>query len=112
MAEDGVWVLAHKPRQGCARPAASTQYQPRYHWQAAYYTDGSVCSTGTGSAVGAGVYSAEQDQCFYINTNGQGQEDTMTRAELAALHYTVTQLLAPPQTRPLVPPLQSPTLGV
>ena len=21
MAEDGVWVLAHKPRQGCARPA-------------------------------------------------------------------------------------------
>ena len=78
----------------------STQYQPRYHWQAAYYTDGSVCSTGTGSAVGAGVYSAEQDQCFYINTNGQGQEDTITRAELAALHYTVTQLLAPPADPP------------
>jgi hypothetical protein len=78
----------------------STQYQPRYHWQAAYYTDGSVCSTGTGIAVGAGVYSAEQDQCFYINTNGRGQEDTITRAEPAALDYTVTQLLAPPVDPP------------
>jgi ribonuclease HI len=68
------------------------QYQPRYEWQQALFTDGSVIKTEEGNLVGAAVWRAG-DGATLINTNGAGPDDTITRAELAAIRHAVCDRL-------------------
>lgn len=72
---------------------SSHTYHPQYDWGQAYFTDGSVQSTAEGTQVGAAVWSASNGQ-YLIRTNGEGPSETITRAEMAAISYTVEHLLA------------------
>jgi hypothetical protein len=67
------------------------QHVLRYDWQAAYFTDGSVQSTDAGTLVGAAVWRARDGACM-IKTNGIGPNNTITRADLAAIECAVSQM--------------------
>ncbi|KAL4858980.1 hypothetical protein ACK3TF_000778 [Chlorella vulgaris] len=68
------------------------QHVLRYDWQATYFTDGSVQSTDAGTLVGAAVWRARDGACMI--KNGIGPNNTITRAELAAIECAVSQMPA------------------
>ena len=70
----------------------SQQHRPRYEWRLAFFTDGSVQATEEGALVGAAVWHSTLG-AYKINTNGDGPDNTITRAELAAIFCTVAQRL-------------------
>ncbi|EFN55447.1 hypothetical protein CHLNCDRAFT_52244 [Chlorella variabilis] len=70
----------------------SQQHRPRYEWRLAFFTDGSVQATEEAALVGAAVWHSTLG-AYKINTNGDGPDNTITRAELAAIFCTVAQRL-------------------
>lgn len=91
------WAPAHDPVAAAVAICTEGTPQPRYDWRLAYYTDGSVQATDDARLVGAAVYSANEDRAYRIQPNGTGPTNTINRAELAAIHHAVTQLLLPDQ---------------
>ena len=95
----GVVPLREATRQ--MRDAFPWRFPPRYDWRAAYFTDGSKLDGDT-PLVGAAAYRVGQGT-YLIQPNGQGCTNTINRAELAAIHYVVTELL-PADSGGLPPP--------
>lgn len=79
---------------GAARIAAqySRQYELRHDWQAAYFTDGSVTTEEGVHCVGAAVWVSGGGR-YLIDPNGRQVDNTITRAELAAIYHTVHDLM-------------------
>jgi ribonuclease HI len=64
----------------------------QYDWQLAYFTDGSVQSTDDATLVGAAVWRAAWQTARLVKVNGSGPDNTITRAELAAIYHAVKEM--------------------
>ncbi len=73
---------------------------PKYEWQTAFFTDGSVQRGEAGQLVGAAVYTHAGGpdggpRAWRLAVNGSGPNNTIMRAELAALRYWLVEVLGP-----------------
>lgn len=71
--------------------ACTAQYELRYDWQEAFYTDGSLKSQNDCTLVGAAVHWCGTS--YLVKPNGRGPDNTINRAELAAIHFTAAELV-------------------
>ena len=83
------WVLPPDAMEGLTELYGSQQHQLCYDWQLAYFTDGSVQCNDDAHLVGAAVYKEAGGITRLIKTNGTGPNNTINRAELAAIYHVV-----------------------
>ena len=82
-----------KTRCGRLAAAYDAEVRPKYNWNDAYFSDGSVIDDDkAGHLVGAAVWRARDQQAFHITPNGKGPTNTINRAELAAIFHILNDI--------------------